>query len=153
MNLNLSFARTANKKHPARPVTEIGSMRCALVDKPAPAAFKKCLGELGQSAIKNHKGRTAPRAKVAALQAVASRGLLARAFSWLNGTCAPQRQLRVLETVTLGDKRMVAMIQADGRRFLVGGGPSGVSLLTPLDSLQKPLGELSTSPGLRELAG
>lgn len=152
MNFNFSITRTSNKQLPARPVTEIGSMRCGLTDKPAPANFTKYLGELGMAAIRNQKSATAPRTK-AVQPAATPRGLLSRVLAWLNGSCAPQKQLRVLETVTLGDKRMVAMIQADGRRFLVGGGPSGVSLLTPLDSIQKPLGEFAASAGLRELAG
>lgn len=152
MNLKLSFERSANHKLSQRPVSEIGSMRCAPTDKPGPTSFTKYLGELGLAAIKNQKGWQTPR-KRAAGQTADSRGLLGRALSWLNGSCAPQKQLRVLETVTLGDKRMVAMIQADGQRFLVGGGPSGVSLLTPLDRIQKPLGEFSSAAGLRELAG
>ncbi len=76
-----------------------------------------------------------------------------RAFSWLNGNRSAPKRLRVLETVTLGDKRLVAVIQAEGRRFLVGGGPSGVSLLTALDQMQKPLNDFESSAGLRELAG
>ena len=60
-------------------------------------------------------------------------GILSRAFSWLRGAAAPERQLRVLETVPLGEKRSVSIIEAEGRRFLVGCGASGVRLLTRLD--------------------
>jgi hypothetical protein len=152
MNFKLSFARTANQQMPARPVTEIGSMRCDSAEGPVPSSLTKYLGELGMEAIRKQKGGVRPRTK-AVSPAETTLGFLGRAFSWLNGRCAPEKQLRVLETVTLGDKRMVAMIQADGRRFLVGGGPSGVSLLTPLDPCQKPLSEFATASGLRELAG
>jgi flagellar biogenesis protein FliO len=85
--------------------------------------------------------------------AVAERNLLTRAISWLNGNCATPKRLRVLETVTLGDKRLVAVIQADGQRFLIGGGPAGVSLLTPLDQSRNKFDQFENSPRLAELAG
>jgi hypothetical protein len=152
MNLKLTFGRAANQELPQRPVPEIGSMRCTAIDEPARTQFTKYLGELGFAAIKNQKSADAPREKTVRKPQTPS-GLLGRVLAWLNGSCAPEKQLRVLETVALGDKRMVAMIQADGRRFLVGGGPSGISLLTPLDQSQKPIGEIVSSARLRELAG
>jgi flagellar biogenesis protein FliO len=42
------------------------------------------------------------------------------------------RRLRVAETISLGEKRFVALICVEGREFLVGGGASGVSLLAQL---------------------
>lgn len=61
--------------------------------------------------------------------------LLARAWKWLQKQHAisAKKQLRVSETVSLGEKRFVAVVQAGGQRFLVGGGSSGVSLLAELD--------------------
>lgn len=66
-------------------------------------------------------------------------GLLLRAWSWLNRKhgLGATRQLRVAETVSLGDKRFVAVVHVDGRKFLIGGGASGVSLLTQLDAAQQ----------------
>ncbi len=60
--------------------------------------------------------------------------ILMSVWSWLNRkvSVAPSRQLRVTETVSLGEKRFVAVVQVDGRKFLIGGGSSGVSLLTQL---------------------
>jgi flagellar biogenesis protein FliO len=43
-----------------------------------------------------------------------------------------QKQLRVCETVSLGDKRFVAVIQIEQERFLIGGATNSVSLLTRL---------------------
>jgi len=127
-------------------------MHCASGVKQIPATFADCLGELGSAAIKKQKLREVPRPKPNHA-AEAQGGLLRRALSWLNGDCSTPKRLRVLETVTLGDKRLVAVIQADGRRFLVGGGPSGVSLLTALDQAQRPFEDIESSAGLRELAG
>ncbi len=76
---------------------------------------------------------------------------LRRAFGWLRRTCVAGavKQLRVAETVSLGDKRFVAIIHADGRKFLVGGGTQGVALLTPLG----PMSDTAESrPSLMEFA-
>jgi hypothetical protein len=61
-------------------------------------------------------------------------GLLTRAWMWLqkNNKFTSTKQLRVSETVSLGEKRFVALVDIDGQKFLIGGGASGVSLLTPL---------------------
>ncbi len=59
-------------------------------------------------------------------------GMLMRAWSFLNRKVAPTKQLRVAETVSLGDKRFVAVVQVEGRKFLIGGGSAGVALLTQL---------------------
>jgi hypothetical protein len=46
------------------------------------------------------------------------------------------KRLQVAETVSLGEKRFVAVIRVDGREFLVGGGATNVALLTQLDARQ-----------------
>lgn len=62
-------------------------------------------------------------------------GLLGRIFSWFRSRvgAANSKELRLAETVQLGDKRFVAIIHVEGRKFLIGGGTSGVNLLTQLD--------------------
>lgn len=45
---------------------------------------------------------------------------------------AKTRRMRVSETVSLGEKRFVSIIEVDGISFLVGGGAGSVSLLTQL---------------------
>ena len=62
--------------------------------------------------------------------------LLARAWGWLQkqNAFSANKQLRVCETVSLGEKRFVAVVQIDGQKFLIGGGASGVSLLSELDT-------------------
>ena len=150
MNFKFSIERNAPQKSARNSAKEPEPMLCASSAQPSPVKFADYLGELGFAAIRRQKLREAPRTK--ANQPTEGPGsLLQRALSWLNGNCNTPRRLRVLETVTLGDKRLVAVIQAEGRRFLVGGGPSGVSLLTPLD--REPLSEFESTAGLRELAG
>ena len=70
---------------------------------------------------------------------------LARAWSWLHAKYAATttKRLRVSETVSLGEKRFVALVCVEGREFLVGGGASGVSLLAQLGSGDRP----RTNPG------
>jgi len=61
-----------------------------------------------------------------------------RVSSWLRSRRVLQeKQLRVLETVSLGEKRFVSLLQVEGSKFLIGGGSNGVALLTQLDT-QKP---------------
>jgi flagellar biogenesis protein FliO len=63
-------------------------------------------------------------------------GLLSRAWGWLRAhqVARPStRRLRVAETVSLGEKRFVAVVQVDGRHFLLAGGPTNIVLLAQLD--------------------
>jgi hypothetical protein len=59
---------------------------------------------------------------------------LSRAWSWLHSKYAlsATKRLRVSETVSLGEKRFVALVCVEGREFLIGGGSAGVSLLSAL---------------------
>ena len=59
---------------------------------------------------------------------------LTRTWEWMHAkyTLSATKRLRVSETVTLGEKRFVAILSVEGREFLIGGGPSGVSLLANL---------------------
>jgi len=63
-------------------------------------------------------------------------GILSRVFSWLrsNRAFGVEKQLRLGETITLGEKRFVAILHVEGKKFLIGGGASGISLLTALDA-------------------
>ncbi len=42
------------------------------------------------------------------------------------------RRLRLCESLSLGEKRFIAVVQFDAQQFLVGGGSHGVSLLARL---------------------
>ena len=64
-----------------------------------------------------------------------SPGLLSRAWRWLRSYGIGQssgRRLRVAETVSLGEKRFVAVVEVDGRHFLLAGGPANIALLAHL---------------------
>jgi len=45
-------------------------------------------------------------------------------------TCRRERRLRLCETVSLGERRLVALIQLDNQPLLVGVTPSSITLLT-----------------------
>lgn len=77
-------------------------------------------------------------------------GLLSRMFSWLRNGAAAPKKLQLTETVALGEKRFVAIIQAEGRKYLVGGGTAGVALLTKLDEPVNSIDGLNLSPELLE---
>jgi flagellar biogenesis protein FliO len=64
-------------------------------------------------------------------------GLLSRAWGWLQArhvVRSGSRRLRVAEIVSLGEKRFVAVVQVDGRHFLLAGGPANIVLLAQLDA-------------------
>jgi len=64
-------------------------------------------------------------------------GQLARGWRSLRAQQAARstsKRLRVAATVSLGEKRFIAVIQVDGREFLVGGGATNVALLAPLNA-------------------
>ena len=58
-------------------------------------------------------------------------GLLRKLARHVNVRQRPRR-LRLCESLGLGDKRFVAVIEFDEKQFLVGGGPATVSLLAQL---------------------
>ena len=63
-------------------------------------------------------------------------GLLRRFFDWVRAHPlgrSSTRRLQVGETVSLGEKRFVAVIQIDGLEFLIGGGATNVALLAQLN--------------------
>jgi hypothetical protein len=63
-------------------------------------------------------------------------GLLTRGLNWIRARQSVRsnsRRLQVAATVSLGDKRFVALIQIDGLQFLVGGGATNVALLAQLN--------------------
>ena len=75
-------------------------------------------------------------------------GLIGRIVSFLRAGAVTPKKLRLAETVALGEKRFVAIIHAEGQRYLVGGGTSGVALLTRLDGSSTTIDSLS--PNLLE---
>jgi len=101
------------------------------------ASFHAALSDCADDWVVQHRS---PRAYASSPRSSAKRsqqpgpGTLARAWSWLNSKYAltATKRLRVAETVSLGEKRFVALVCVEGREFLVGGGASGVSLLAQL---------------------
>ena len=59
---------------------------------------------------------------------------LTRAWSFLHAKykSSTTKRLHVSETISLGEKRFVAIVNVEGREFLIGGGVSGMSLLAQL---------------------
>ncbi len=55
---------------------------------------------------------------------------------WRARTQAVPRQLRLVETLALGPKRSVAIVEFEGQRFLAGMGADGVSSLLQITGRQ-----------------
>jgi hypothetical protein len=77
-------------------------------------------------------------------------GMMQRAWSWLHGkyVLTGSKRLRVAETVSLGEKRFVALVRVEDCEFLIGGGASGVSLLTQLGKVPATAHALSSELGV-----
>ena len=58
--------------------------------------------------------------------------LCQRLFS-LAASSQRKRLLRLQETLSLGEKRFLAVVEYDGRKFLIGGTPQNLTLLDRLD--------------------
>jgi flagellar biogenesis protein FliO len=82
-------------------------------------------------------------------------GLLSRMWRWLQARKVARsstKRLRVAETVSLGEKRFVAVVQVDGRHFLLAGGPTNIALLAQLTAdvnFEEVLKKTMTVPGKR----
>ncbi len=83
--------------------------------------------------------RLSPRVGISSLPAAGDQkasgyAVLARVWAWLHTkyTISTTKRLRVSETISLGEKRFVAIVAVEGREFLIGGGTAGMSLLAPL---------------------
>lgn len=74
----------------------------------------------------------------------AQRGIVTSAIRLFHAGCgwferaraaqSAARRMRVRETISLGDKRFVSILQVDGQQFLVGSSAASVQLLAQLDS-------------------
>jgi hypothetical protein len=69
-----------------------------------------------------------------------SMGVLSQVWSWVQSrySLSSTKRLRVGEIAQLGEKRFVALVTVEGREFLIGGGSTGISLLTPLGAAPQP---------------
>jgi Flagellar biosynthesis protein, FliO len=81
-----------------------------------------------------------PELQVQELQAKSTIPWMTRAWNWALsqwGSQKNKKRLRVCETVSLGERRFVAVVEVDGQQFLVGGASSSVATLARLDSSQE----------------
>jgi len=64
-------------------------------------------------------------------------GLISRVWTWFRERQTARvnsRRLHVAASVSLGEKRFIAVIEVDGQQFLIGGGATTVSLLAQVDN-------------------
>lgn len=74
------------------------------------------------------------RSDIALLQPMLSQAR--SAWNWLQSRRSAQlaaRRLRVAETLSLGEKRFVSILEVDGTQYLIGGSAGNVQLLTRLE--------------------
>jgi len=74
--------------------------------------------------------------------------LLRAAWTWLERKRATQvsaRRMRLSETISLGEKRTVSILQVDGRHYLIGASSANVQLLAVLDAVER-----ATQPDIQQ---
>jgi flagellar biosynthesis protein FliO len=144
MNLKISVEKPSMHRMPRRSARESKAAEFL----PAPSSHSSSLqsytGGRKMEALRNQQVRRVPKPKLPPEPVAPQPSLLSRAFSWLGARAATPKQLRVVETVSLGEKRFAAILHADGRRFLIGGGTAGVSLLAQLDETQESIEDLES---------
>jgi hypothetical protein len=71
---------------------------------------------------------------------------LQKILSQLRRRCVQRsmKKLRVSESVSLGEKRFVAILQVENRKYLIGGGAANVALLTQLEDTSSGTPQRST---------
>jgi hypothetical protein len=85
-------------------------------------------------------------------------GLLSRAWNWIRMRQMARvnsRRLHVAESISLGEKRFVAVVQIDGQQYLIGGGGSNIALLAQLNGTESfcdLLKETMTVPKIQTVA-
>jgi len=99
-----------------------------------PSAFHRALRECEKNlAVETAKppSVTARRDLWVGVKQLRVLGSLARTWSWLQSKSvySSTKRLRLAETVSLGEKRFVAIVCVENREYLIGGAPSGLSLL------------------------
>ena len=86
----------------------------------------------GRLLIPSHRGNTMLRTAAGHLHSVLTSG-----WRWLEQSRTSRsaaRRLRVTETVSVGDKRFVSIVQVDDTQFLIGSSANGVQMLAQLQS-------------------
>lgn len=130
MNLNASMPGSSNRKSRWSEIEANGYLYAAASNSSRSRGRDDDAGEQRFGFLRGAQTRLVPPPKNAAQPKA---DLLSRALSWLRGEAPSAKHLRLAETVSLGEKRFVAIIHAEGHKYLVGGGAAGVVLLTRLD--------------------
>ena len=155
-----TFARTlrafAEKEKFSLPDEPRKSTRLEIAKKKGPRPVGSPL-TAGMRTAKQAATQSLPKEPPAVIKAekpAPPQPLLLRAWLWLqkSNKFSTAKQLRVAETISLGDKRFVSLIHVDGQKFLIGGGSAGVSLLTQLGSGQASADVLRAVAGTSELS-
>ena len=65
--------------------------------------------------------------------------------------CTPEKNLKLIENLSMGEKRSIALIQVGNKRFLVGNTQHQVTLLSPLEDSFSLVSEAEKNPSAESL--
>lgn len=77
-------------------------------------------------------------------EAVSAGGLAGFLLKRLRGTRRPQPRLELLERISLAPRQSLALVEAEGRRFLVATSPEGGPAFYALDGVAGPAPQRAT---------
>lgn len=133
MIVKIRFPRHSFPGFPAGPTA------LALTPLPAGSSFHATLTDCAEDWVVHGmpSAATLPSSAITRQLQRPAPGMMQQAWSWLHRKYAigATKRLRVAETVSLGEKRFVALVRVENCEFLIGGGASGVSLLTQLKTV------------------
>ena len=153
MTLKIRIPRPFFQSARSQPVEKAKVVATAAEARPFLTTLIDCSEPHNIDALRHQNvQRVRPPMPVRQLPAVSHPSALRRAFSWLHRkySLSTTKQLRVAETVSLGEKRFVAIIHAEGQKFLIGGGASSVALLTQLGTLAESVEDRATVMDFKE---
>jgi len=135
MKLNISFREPFALKVSKAPARVSASVESAPDRRPFRSELEDFAETSRMGLLKNQQVRRVPPPEKFQKK-LARPGLLSVILSKLRSQGHGARKLSLVETVSLGEKRFVAIVNADGCSYLVGGGTAGVSMLAQLDKKQ-----------------
>jgi hypothetical protein len=126
----------------------VGAPELALEGNTFQASLTACAQAVGSSET-TIETVSAPRQEKWMLWQATCSDALTRAWSFLHARykSSTTKRLHVSETISLGEKRFVAIVNVEGREFLIGGGVSGMCLLAQLGAAPRSACEVGPQIG------
>jgi Flagellar biosynthesis protein, FliO len=141
INITAQTRKRGRKQKPALPVTVTWTgLGRLLPGTRTPLLVPNTKRAIPRSTKRSNTQAAAPLPSVLPKPAIPQLNVLQKIWQGLLAVIAGQagkKRMRVCESVSLGDKRFVAIVRVDSHNFLLGGSSASVSLLAKLSEADK----------------